>query len=76
MDHVDFDTAFREFCTTYDRLWVPTVKGGICNISAFYPGPNLSPPREHIKVSASIKEVLDMIPDDFMGWPIIKNIVK
>jgi len=75
MANVDFDTAFKEFCTTYDRLWVPNVKGGICNIAAYYPGPTTSP-KEHITVSASIKEVLDMIPDEFMGWAIVKNLVK
>jgi len=75
MADVNFDDAFIAFCATYDRLRIPNVKGGICNIAAYYPGPTTSP-SEHIIVSASIKEVLDMISDEFMGFPILKKLVK
>lgn len=73
MADVNFDSAFESFCITYDRLWVPT-KGGIVSIGMYWPGPTSSPPRESIRVKAS-KEVLDMIPNEFMGWPVIKSII-
>lgn len=68
-----FDEAFISFCETYNKLCEPTVKGGITSIGAYYPGATSSPPREHIRVSGFVKEALDMVPNQYMGFDVAKT---
>jgi len=69
----NFDATLKEFREIYDRLWIPTTEGGISSIGALYG--TLSIPSS-IRVSALTKNVLDVLPDEFMGVSVTKRLGK